>query len=198
MPELERYVLTLLGQLDMDLREAAEAYELNRYLRRLTDFANEDLSAFFFDIRKDSLYCDAWSSLRGRSCRTVLDQLFHCLTTWWAPVLAFTMDEVWLSRFPGDGSSVHLMQFARCPDEWAAPELAAKWDKIREVRSVVTGALEIERAPDIVAAEPDGGDAQARCSDVAKLHGMFPRCGCTFARPGRQAQGRLRRRALGA
>ena len=104
---------------------------------------------------------------RRRSCRTVLDQLFHCLTTWWAPVLAFTMDEVWLSRFPGEGSSVHLMQFARCPDEWAAPELAAKWDRIRDVRSVVTGALEIERqvkktigsaleaAPDVYVSDPD-------------------------------------------
>jgi isoleucyl-tRNA synthetase len=104
-----------------------------------------DLSAFYFDIRKDSLYCDPWSSLRRRSCRTVMDQLFHCLVTWWAPVLAFTMDEVWLARFPGEGSSVHLMQLARCPQEWAAPDLAAKWDKIRELRSVVTGALEIER-----------------------------------------------------
>jgi isoleucyl-tRNA synthetase len=74
-----------------------------------------------------------------------MDQLFHCLTTWWAPVLAFTMDEVWLARFPGEGSSVHLMQFAKCPEEWAAPELAAKWDRVREVRSVITGALEIER-----------------------------------------------------
>jgi isoleucyl-tRNA synthetase len=126
-----------------------------------------DLSAFYFDIRKDSLYCDAWSSDRRRSCRTVLDQLFHCLTTWWAPVLAFTMDEVWLSRFPGEGSSVHLMQFVRCPDEWSAPELAAKWDKVRDVRSVITGALEIERqvkktigsaleaAPDVYVSDPD-------------------------------------------
>ena len=96
-----------------------------------------------------------------------MDQLFHCLTTWWAPVLAFTMDEVWLSRFPGEGSSVHLMQFARCPDDWSAPELAAKWDKVRDVRSVVTGALEIERqvkktigsaleaAPDVYVSSPD-------------------------------------------
>jgi isoleucyl-tRNA synthetase len=75
----------------------------------------------------------------------VMDQLFHCLTTWWAPVLAFTMDEVWLARFPGEGSSVHLMQFATCPEEWAAPDLAAKWDGVRAVRSVITGALEIER-----------------------------------------------------
>ena len=145
MPELDRYILHRLHELEGQLRAAYEVFDYKRLFALLTNFMTVDLSAFYFDIRKDSLYCDAWSSLRRRSCRTVLDQLFHCLTTWWAPVLAFTMEEVWLSRFGGEGSSVHLMQFARCPDEWAAPELAAKWDKIRDVRSVITGALEIER-----------------------------------------------------
>ena len=145
MPELERYILHRLHELEGQVRAAYEVFDYKRLFALLTNFMTVDLSAFYFDIRKDSLYCDAWSSLRRRACRTVMDQLFHCLVTWWAPVLAFTMDEVWLSRFPGEGSSVHLMQFARCPDEWAAPELAAKWEKVREVRSVVTGALEIER-----------------------------------------------------
>ncbi|MCA3555419.1 isoleucine--tRNA ligase [Aestuariivirga sp.] len=145
MPELDRYILHRLHELGGQVRQAYEVFDYKRLFALLTNFMTVDLSAFYFDIRKDSLYCDAWSSLRRRSCRTVMDQLFHCLVTWWAPVLAFTMDEVWLSRFPGEGSCVHLMQFAHCPDEWAAPELAARWDKIREVRSVVTGALEIER-----------------------------------------------------
>jgi len=167
MPELDRYILHRLHELEGQVRAAYEVFDYKRLFALLTNFMTVDLSAFYFDIRKDSLYCDAWSSLRRRSCRTVLDQLFHCLTTWWAPVLAFTMDEVWLSRFPGEGSSVHLMQFARCPAEWAAPELAAKWDRIREVRSVVTGALEIERqvkktigsaleaAPEVYVSNPD-------------------------------------------
>jgi isoleucyl-tRNA synthetase len=145
MPELDRYILHRLHEVEAQVRQAYEVFDYKRLFALLTNFMTVDLSAFYFDIRKDSLYCDAWSSERRRACRTVLDQLFHCLTTWWAPVLAFTMDEVWLSRFPGEGSSVHLMQFARCPEEWAAPDLAAKWDRIRDVRSVVTGALEIER-----------------------------------------------------
>ena len=145
MPELERYILHRLHELEAQVRQAYELFDYKRLFALLTNFMTVDLSAFYFDIRKDSLYCDPWSSLRRRSCRTVMDQLFHCLVTWWAPVLAFTMDEVWLARFPGEGSSVHLMQLARCPQEWAAPDLAAKWDKIRELRSVVTGALEIER-----------------------------------------------------
>ena len=145
MPELERYILHRLHELDTQVRAAYEVFDYKRLFALLNHFMTVDLSAFYFDIRKDSLYCDPWSSSRRKSCRTVLDQLFHCLTTWWAPVLTFTMEEVWLSRFAGDGSSVHVMQFARTPDEWAAPELAAKWDRIREVRSVITGALEIER-----------------------------------------------------
>jgi isoleucyl-tRNA synthetase len=145
MPELDRYILHRLHELEGQVRAAYEVFDYKRLFALLTNFMTVDLSAFYFDIRKDSLYCDAWSSIRRRSCRTVLDQLFHCLTTWWAPVLAFTMEEVWLSRFPGEESSVHLMQFAKCPEEWADAELAVKWDRIRDVRSVVTGALEIER-----------------------------------------------------
>jgi isoleucyl-tRNA synthetase len=112
----------------------------------LTNFMNQDLSAFYFDIRKDALYCDPWSSLKRRSCRSVMDQLFHCLTTWWAPILAFTMEEVWLTRFPGEGSSVHAMPFAKPPAEWHQPEIAKRWELIRNVRGAVTGALELERA----------------------------------------------------
>ena len=167
MPELERYILHKLHELDATIRKAYEVYDYKRIYAALTHFMTSDLSAFYFDIRKDSLYCDAWSSLRRRSCRTVMDQLFHCLTTWWAPIMSFTMEEVWLSRFGGEGSSVHVMPFARTPDEWHDPALAAKWEKIREVRSVVTGALEIERqvkktigsaleaAPDVYISNPD-------------------------------------------
>ncbi|MFT3986326.1 isoleucine--tRNA ligase [Aestuariivirga sp.] len=145
MPELERYILHRLHELEGQVRAAYEVFDYKRLFALLTNFMTVDLSAFYFDIRKDSLYCDPWSSNRRRACRTVLDQLFHCLTTWWAPILTFTMEEVWLSRFNGEGSSVHVMQFARTPDEWANPALAEKWEKIRSVRSVVTGALEIER-----------------------------------------------------
>jgi isoleucyl-tRNA synthetase len=166
MPELDRYILHRLHALEAEVRQAYEVFDYKRLFALLANFMTVDLSAFYFDIRKDSLYCDPWSSLRRRSCRTVMDQLFHCLATWWAPVLAFTMEEVWLARFPGEGSSVHLMQFAHSPGEWADPALAAKWDKIRDVRSVVTGALEIERqvkktigsaleaAPDVYVSDP--------------------------------------------
>ena len=146
MTELERYILHRLHEIDAQVQAAYLVFDYKRIFALLSNFMTQDLSAFYFDIRKDALYCDPWSSLKRRSCRSVLDQLFHCLTTWWAPILTFTMEEVWLSRFAGEGSSVHLMQFAKTPEEWHQPEIAKKWDMIRNVRRVVTGALELERA----------------------------------------------------
>jgi isoleucyl-tRNA synthetase len=114
MPELERYVLALLGEVEATLRSAIEAYDFNTYVRTLIDFCNEDLSAFYFDIRKDSLYCDGVNDPRRRAYRTVLDTLFHALVRWAAPVLVFTAEEVWGTRYP-DGGSVHLLEWPEIP-----------------------------------------------------------------------------------
>jgi isoleucyl-tRNA synthetase len=116
----------------------------------LSNFMNIELSAFYFDIRKDALYCDPISSVRRRAALTVLDHLHHCLTTWLAPILAFTMEEVWLDRHPGERSSVHLQLFPDVPESWRNDALAARWQKIREVRRVVTGALEVARRGKII------------------------------------------------
>jgi isoleucyl-tRNA synthetase len=146
MTELERYILHRLHEVNAQVQAAYDVFDYKRLFAVLTNFMNQDLSAFYFDIRKDALYCDPWSSLKRRSCRSVMDQLFHCLTTWWAPILAFTMEEVWLTRFSGEGSSVHVMPFAKPPEEWHQPGIAKKWAVIRNVRAAVTGALELERA----------------------------------------------------
>ncbi|WP_107963222.1 isoleucine--tRNA ligase [Sphingomonas sp. PP-CE-3G-477] len=142
MPELERYVLHRLGMIDTELRQAAEAYEFNRYTRLLTDFANEDLSAFFFDIRKDSLYCDAPSDIKRRSYRTVLDVLFHALVRYAASVLCFTAEEVWQSRFPNDDSSVHYLEWPSLPEVEDGVEVGKKWTQVRALRETVTEAIE--------------------------------------------------------
>jgi isoleucyl-tRNA synthetase len=146
MPELEAYILHRLWETGQTVAEAYKVYDYKKVAATLTNFMNVELSAFYFDIRKDTLYCDPWSSLKRRACRTVMDQLFHCLTTWWAPIMVFTMEEVWLSRFNGEGSSVHLMQFAQVQDAWKNEELDKSWNVIRNVRRAVTGALEVERA----------------------------------------------------
>jgi isoleucyl-tRNA synthetase len=145
MPELEQLMLHRLAQLDAQVRTAYKEYDYRRIVTLLTNFMNIELSAFYFDIRKDALYCDPISSIKRKASLTVLNHLYMCLTAWLAPILVFTMEEVWLERFPGEGSSVHLRQFPDVPTEWLNEDLAAKWTLIRAVRRVVTGALEVER-----------------------------------------------------
>ena len=152
MPELERWVLHRVAELDAEVRTGYARYDFQGVFQKLFTFATTDLSALYFDIRKDSLYCDAVTSLTRRSARTVLDILFHRLTTWLAPILVFTMEEVWLERFPGEGSSVHLMDMPETPAAWRDEALAAKWDQIRTVRRVVTGALEVQRTAKVIGA----------------------------------------------
>ena len=145
MPELERWVLHRLAELDAEVREGYAAYDFQGVFQALFQFATSDLSAFWFDVRKDALYCDAADSLRRRACRTVMDAVFARLVTWLAPLLVFTMEEVWLARFPSDDGSVHLKDFPETPADWLDPALAARWARVRAVRRVVTGALEVER-----------------------------------------------------
>ena len=175
MPELERYVLALLAKLDATLRQAVDDFDFNTYTRALVDFCNEDLSAFYFDIRKDSLYCDAADDPKRMACRTVLDTLFHALVRYAAPVLVFTSEEVWGTRFPGEGS-VHLLEWPEVPanttrhpgegrgptDLSASPqgqldpglrrddELVGKWDILRELRNKVTEAIEPLRRDKVI------------------------------------------------
>ena len=148
-PELERYVLHLAHALDRNLKDAAQAYEFNRYIRLLTDFANEDLSAFFFDIRKDSLYCDAPGDPKRRAYRTLLDVLFHALVRWAAPVLCFTAEEVWQARFPEEDGSVHFLEWPELPAE-ASEDVSARWLEVRRLRERVTEAIEpLRRAKEV-------------------------------------------------
>ena len=145
MPELERLMLHRLSELDQMVRKSYDAFDFKRIAKSLTDFMIVDLSAFYFDIRKDALYCDAPSSVRRKASIVVVRHLFDCVVTWLAPMLPFTMEEAWLDRHK-DAVSVHLEQFPDVPAEWRDDALAEKWRKIRQVRRVVTGALELERA----------------------------------------------------
>ena len=146
MPELERFILHRLAELDVDIREAYAAFDYKRVVALLNGFMTGDLSAFYFDIRKDALYCDPISSLTRRSALTVIEETFRRVVTWLAPILAFTAEEAWLARYPSDTGSVHLEIFPETPLKWRDDELAQRWAKVRRVRRVVTGALEIERA----------------------------------------------------
>ena len=151
MPELERWVLHRLAELDDTVRDGYKKFDFQRVFSAVFTFATVDLSAFYFDIRKDALYCDG-DTLERRAARTVLDLLYHRLTTWLAPILVFTMEEVWLERYPGDDSSVHLTDIPETPADWRDDALAAKWAGIRSARRAVTAALEIQRTDKVIGA----------------------------------------------
>jgi isoleucyl-tRNA synthetase len=146
MPELERLMLHRLSELDELVRKAYAEFDYKRIFASLSAFMTSDLSAFYFDIRKDTLYCDPYSSMARKACLTVLDHLFRCTVVWLAPMLCFTAEESWASRYGAMAKSVHLELFPEVSAAWRDDKLAEKWRKVRIVRRVITGALEIERA----------------------------------------------------
>jgi isoleucyl-tRNA synthetase len=145
LPELERLMLHRLAELSPAIHEAYRTYDYKKVFALLTQFMNVDLSAFYFDIRKDRLYCDPVSSSGRKATLAVIEEVFRAVATWLAPVLSFTSEEAWWDRYGRDGS-VHLAGFYEAPAAWLDPGLDARWEKIRKVRRVVTGALEVERA----------------------------------------------------
>lgn len=162
MPELERYMLHRLAALDAELKsvvdQAADSdnwLEFSRYTRALFDFANSDLSAFFFDIRKDCLYCDAPSDPKRRAYRTLLDTLFHALVRYAAPIIPFTAEEVWQSRFPSDEDSVHFLEWPEIDHHWLDRDLDDKWRELRTQREQVNEAIEPLRREKIVRSSLD-------------------------------------------
>ncbi len=179
MPELERAMLARLAELDQFVRSGYAEFDFNRVFAALFNFCTNDLSAFYFDIRKDALYCDLRAAPRRRAARTTLDEIFRRVATWLAPILCFTMEEAWLLRFPGEHESVHLQNFPATPDEWSDAALVEKWNRIRALRRVVTGALEIARRDKLIGASleaapvlfvSDARDAQAfDAVDLAEL-----------------------------
>ncbi|PWE16938.1 isoleucine--tRNA ligase [Marinicauda salina] len=165
MPALERWVLHRLAELDATVREAYAAYDFKRAWSALFNFCVNDLSAFYLDVRKDSLYCDTPVEPRRRAARTVMSEVFDRLTVWLSPILVFTMEEAWLERFPSEDGSVHLRTFPETPEGWLDHDRAARWATIRRLRRAVTGALEekrrakeigssLEAAPKVYAADP--------------------------------------------
>ena len=169
MGELERLMLHRLAELDGEIREAYEQFDYKRVVARLSAFLNTDLSAFYFDIRKDTLYCEPPSSEKRRAALEAIEQIFRGVTLWLAPILAFTSEEAWLARYP-DAVSVHLEAFPDIPPSWRDDALAEKWEKIRRVRSVVTGALG-DRA----------GAKTHRLVARGRAEGLYRRCGLARA-----------------
>jgi isoleucyl-tRNA synthetase len=149
MTDLERLMLHKLAELDLRVREAYDNFDFARVIATLTAFMNADLSAFYFDIRKDALYCDAPSSVRRRGALEAIEHIFRAVTIWLAPVLVFTAEEAWTARSAAD-RSIHLEQFPAIPATWRDDQLARTWETIRMLRLSVTGAIEIARANKVI------------------------------------------------
>ncbi|MDO5657224.1 MAG: isoleucine--tRNA ligase [Paracoccus sp. (in: a-proteobacteria)] len=171
MPELEQWVLHRLAQLDHQVRQGYDSYDFQGVFQALFQFATVDLSSFYFDIRKDALYCDAPDSRNRRAVRTVLDLLFHRLTAWLAPILPFTMEDVWLARFPSEDDSIHLHDFPETPADWRNAPLAARWDMVRRARRVVTAALELRRSDKTIGASLEAAPV-VHVEDAAMLDAL--------------------------
>lgn len=172
MPELEKLVLHWMAEMDGTIRAAVDAHDYNTMIQKLHHFCSVDLSAFYFDIRKDRLYCDRPDSIERRACRTVLYHLFECLVTWFAPLLSFTAEEAWgyrpASLYP-DVESVHLTTYPAIPATWKNDALSVKWEKIRDVRRVVLGALEPKRADKTIGSSLEAHPQIFVSEDVAKF-----------------------------
>jgi isoleucyl-tRNA synthetase len=146
MPELERLMLHQLAGQAAIVRKAYAEFDYKTVVASLSAFMNTELSAFYFDIRKDTLYCDPPSSLARKAALTTIDILCDAILKWLAPVLSFTSEEAWRLYRPEAEPSVHLTLFPESFENFRDETLAAKWEVIRAVRRVVTGALEVERA----------------------------------------------------
>ena len=154
LPELERHILSLLSMLDGQLKQAVNHFDFNSYVRLLTDFCSEDLSAFYFDIRKDVLYCSIGAAAPlgtpdRRAYRSVLDILFQALVRYSAPVLVFTAEEIWSTRYP-DSDSVHLLEWPNISDSWYDDDADGWWAEVKAARSAVTEAIEPLRRDKII------------------------------------------------
>lgn len=168
MPELERYILHRMTELDAKIRAAVESYDWTGVYPEIHNFCATDLSAFYFDIRKDAVYCDRPDSLRRRAARTVLDHLHRCLCTWLAPVLCFTAEEAWTARF-GEQDSVHLQLFPELPRDWRDDRLAAKWEQVRAIRRRITVPLEEARRANVIGASLQAAVTLKLAPDEAEL-----------------------------
>jgi isoleucyl-tRNA synthetase len=151
LPDLEKFILHRVTTINDMVKKHVMDYKFHEAFKEIYDFCNGDLSAFYFDIRKDRLYCDTPVDFDRRATRSVLEVLLGALTMWLAPFLPFTAEEAWTARpsefkWDNDCASVHLRHFADWPATWKNDTLVAQWDALRAIRRVVTGAIELERA----------------------------------------------------
>ena len=150
MPEIERWVLNEVYILSHKISQFSQNYQLSEIYREVYDFCNNELSSFYFDIRKDTLYCAGYDSIERRACRTVMNILFNSICTWLAPILCFTTEEAWKTKYINKNESVHLQEYFKSNEHWNDNSLSKKWEIIRELRLKVNNKIEEKRRENLI------------------------------------------------
>jgi len=142
--ELEQYIFHKLFILDNSVKENLKNYNFHKLYRELSNFCTLDLSSFYFDIRKDVLYCDSLNSKKRKECVIVLNIILDCLLKWFAPIFVFTTDEIY-SLLSKDGKSIHEHVFPTIPKEWENKILNDKWKQLFKIKQEANIAIEEKR-----------------------------------------------------
>jgi len=145
-PELERFMLHQIFILNSNFKKYFKEYNFHKLYRELLNFCSLDLSAFYFDIRKDTLYCDETKSSKRMACIRLLYLILDMLLKWFAPILSFTTEEIFRILNKDKNSSIHLETFPTIPSKWKNEKLFQKCDKLKIVRNVANAAIEVKRA----------------------------------------------------
>jgi len=145
-PELERFILHQIFLLNKNFEEHFKEYNFHKLYKDLANFCSLELSAFYFDIRKDTLYCDDTSSIKRKACINLLEIILDMLLKWFAPILSFTTEEIFQIINQDQNSSIHLQKFSKVPTKWKNQKLFEKWEKFKIIRKVVNAAIEVKRS----------------------------------------------------
>jgi isoleucyl-tRNA synthetase len=145
MPDLEKYILNKVSQMNSELKSLVQKHDYHGIFVKLLNFCTLDLSAFYFDIRKDSLYCDGKDSSKRRSVSTCLHILFDFLSKWFSPIISFTSEEAWQSRHQDNSTSILSQTITEKDFTYSYSNLEKSFDELKRVRKSVTAALEIKR-----------------------------------------------------
>ena len=145
LPELERYILNKLSEVDSSIKENLKNYNFHKMYKDLLNFCTLELSSFYFDIRKDTLYCDTVNSEKRKKCITVLNIILECLLKWFAPIFVFTTEEIY-SLIKKNDESIHETIFVNIPKKWKNDELDKKWKELFKIKQEANIAIEQKRS----------------------------------------------------
>ena len=150
LPDLEKYILHRVYLINNNFYNYFNSYNFHNLYKELLNFCTVELSAFYFDIRKDLLYCDPLDSKKRSNCILVLNIILNCLLKWFAPILSFTTEEIYRLINKEEENSIHLKNFIKIPEKWKNEEIDSNWEKIKKIRDAANISIESQRAIKVI------------------------------------------------